>query len=200
MAGRPLRPATDRSLGGPLPRQLANRTQAPLQAHCCFNNCLDVEPLHYAVLAQVSLGYSPPGGRLPTRYSPGRHSTCPLAGTFAFDLHVLGTPPALILSQDQTLIFESWTTPLINHEITRRPPRKSIKCFARLYCRILSKTFLKGFDVTCIYLVFKYRPSCFAPLLLIGLALQEDRLTSAGKKRLYASRPESQCPEHSFLD
>ena len=23
--------------------------------------------------------------------------------TFAFDLHVLGTPPALILSQDQTL-------------------------------------------------------------------------------------------------
>ena len=25
--------------------------------------------------------------------------------TFAFDLHVLGTPPALILSQDQTLMF-----------------------------------------------------------------------------------------------
>ncbi len=24
-------------------------------------------------------------------------------GAFAFDLHVLGTPPALILSQDQTL-------------------------------------------------------------------------------------------------
>ena len=32
MAVRPLRPATDRSLGGPLPRQLANRTRAPLQA------------------------------------------------------------------------------------------------------------------------------------------------------------------------
>ncbi len=75
MAGRPLRPATDRSLGEPLPHQQANQTQAPLQAHCCFNNCLDVEPLHYAVLAQVSLGYSPPEGRLPTRYSPGRHST-----------------------------------------------------------------------------------------------------------------------------
>ena len=77
MAGRPLRPATDRSLGEPLPHQQANQTQAPLQAHCCFNNCLDVEPLHYAVLAQVSLGYSPPEGRLPTRYSPGRHSTHP---------------------------------------------------------------------------------------------------------------------------
>ena len=25
-------------------------------------------------------------------------------GAFAFDLHVLGTPPALILSQDQTLV------------------------------------------------------------------------------------------------
>jgi hypothetical protein len=25
--------------------------------------------------------------------------------TFAFDLHVLGTPPALILSQDQTLML-----------------------------------------------------------------------------------------------
>ncbi len=24
--------------------------------------------------------------------------------TFSFDLHVLGTPPALILSQDQTLV------------------------------------------------------------------------------------------------
>ena len=32
-------------------------------------------PLHYAVLASLSTGYSPPEGRLPTRYSPGRHST-----------------------------------------------------------------------------------------------------------------------------
>ena len=30
--------------------------------------------------------------------------------TFAFDLHVLGTPPALILSQDQTLKFNSSPT------------------------------------------------------------------------------------------
>ncbi len=37
-------------------------------------------PLHYAVLAQVSLGYSPPEGRLPTCYSPGRHSTNPRRG------------------------------------------------------------------------------------------------------------------------
>ena len=30
--------------------------------------------------------------------------------TFAFDLHVLGTPPALILSQDQTLMLNSSST------------------------------------------------------------------------------------------
>ena len=42
----------------------------------------------YAVLANLSAGYSPPRGRLPTRYSPGRHSTRPPKGTFAFDLHV----------------------------------------------------------------------------------------------------------------
>jgi hypothetical protein len=28
--------------------------------------------------------------------------------TFAFDLHVLGTPPALILSQDQTLMLKAF--------------------------------------------------------------------------------------------
>jgi hypothetical protein len=75
VAGRPLRPATDRRLGELLPHQLPNQTQAPLQADYSFNNCHDVVPLHYAVLANLSTGYSPPEGRLPTRYSPGRHST-----------------------------------------------------------------------------------------------------------------------------
>src|SRR6185503_5395842 len=32
-------------------------------------------------------------------------------GAFAFDLHVLGTPPALILSQDQTLMFNCLALP-----------------------------------------------------------------------------------------
>ena len=57
----------------------------------------------HAVLAAVSRCYSPLGGRLPTRYSPVRRSTKGVAPLFALDLHVLGTPPALILSQDQTL-------------------------------------------------------------------------------------------------
>ncbi len=36
-------------------------------------------------------------------YSPFRHSNRTPKGTFAFDLHVLATPPAFDLSQDQTL-------------------------------------------------------------------------------------------------
>ena len=60
----------------------------------------------YAVLARVSPGYPPLPGRSPTCYSPVRRS--PVAeATFAHDLHVLSTPPAFILSQDQTLQFRS---------------------------------------------------------------------------------------------
>ena len=59
----------------------------------------------YAVLAIVSNSYPPLRGRLPTRYSPVRNSSgkSKLLPS-AFYLHVLGTPPAFILSQDQTLI------------------------------------------------------------------------------------------------
>ena len=59
----------------------------------------------YAVLAIVSNSYPPLPGRLPTRYSPVRNSSkkSKLLSS-AFYLHVLGTPPAFVLSQDQTLI------------------------------------------------------------------------------------------------
>ena len=62
----------------------------------------------YQILIQVSLGYPCVWGRLPTRYSPVRrfprfHSTEVSFQRFSLDLHVLGTPPAFILSQDQTL-------------------------------------------------------------------------------------------------
>jgi hypothetical protein len=61
----------------------------------------------HAVLAILSDCYPPLEGRSPTCYSPVCRSTHPLAGAFAHDLHVLGTPPALILSQDQTLMLKS---------------------------------------------------------------------------------------------
>ena len=57
----------------------------------------------YAVLARVSPGYPPLQGRLPTCYSPVRRFTNRPKATFSLDLHVLSTPPAFILSQDQTL-------------------------------------------------------------------------------------------------
>src|SRR5699024_11287807 len=62
----------------------------------------------HPVLAHVSASYPSLTGRLPTCYSPIRRSFhrrpsedfCLLP---ARDLHVLGTPPAFVLSQDQTL-------------------------------------------------------------------------------------------------
>ena len=62
-------------------------------------------PYTYPVLATVSSSYPRHMGRLPTCYSPVRNSSarCKHQAS-AFYLHVLGTPPAFILSQDQTLI------------------------------------------------------------------------------------------------
>ena len=57
----------------------------------------------YPVLALLSEGYPDLEGRLPTYYSPVRRFTHGVAPTFSRDLHVLGTPPAFVLSQDQTL-------------------------------------------------------------------------------------------------
>jgi hypothetical protein len=55
----------------------------------------------YPVLANLSEGYPEFKGRLSTCYAPVRRST--RIAPFALDLHVLGTPPAFVLSQDQTL-------------------------------------------------------------------------------------------------
>ena len=57
----------------------------------------------YGVLAGVSPSYPPPEGRLPTCYSPVRRWYSSPKGVSPHDLHVLGTPPAFTLSQDQTL-------------------------------------------------------------------------------------------------
>ena len=59
MADHPLRPATDRRLGKPLPHQQANQTRDPSRAHKAFPRRA------YAVLASVSKGYSPLLGRFP---------------------------------------------------------------------------------------------------------------------------------------
>ncbi len=100
MADRPLRPATDRRLGKLLPYQPANRTQAhPLAPR-----------LREALLSHESL-CGLVGDFSPVFLTTGQvthvlltRPPLPLApkSTRSFDLHVLGTPPAFILSQDQT--------------------------------------------------------------------------------------------------
>jgi hypothetical protein len=125
LADHPLRPANDRSLGEPLPHQQTNHTQAAPKAPEGFNPEIICGISYPFGQLFLTLGY------VPTRYSAVRRS-CILHSVFDFiassqrllrcrqyllrliwsnngcrtlplDLHVLGTPPAFILSQDQTL-------------------------------------------------------------------------------------------------
>gem|GEM_PF-5988333 len=65
---------------------------------------------HHTVLAQVSLSYSVPKGRFPRVTHPCA-TNLPTEVGGSFDLHVLGMPPAFVLSQDQTLKFMSQSLP-----------------------------------------------------------------------------------------
>jgi hypothetical protein len=107
VAGLPLRTAIDHRLGEPLPHQLTNRPQAPPKTPKLYSEKFPSSQAH-AVLAAVSRSYPPLRGRLPTCYSPVRHFQVHKC-TLTFDLHVLSTPPAFILSQDQTLRKDSPT-------------------------------------------------------------------------------------------
>ena len=109
MAVHPLRPATDRRLGGPLPLQPANQTQTPPTAVACSRG----HPFFLLPCAKRSVFgissrfqlLSPSAGQvvyaLLTRL-PLDHKKSKLL-SLSFDLHVLRTPPAFVLSQDQTL-------------------------------------------------------------------------------------------------
>ena len=56
----------------------------------------------YAGLAVVSNRFPPPKGRFLRITHPFATLMAP-EGAFSFNLHVLGLPPAFVLSQDQTL-------------------------------------------------------------------------------------------------
>jgi hypothetical protein len=111
VADHPLRPATDRRLGEPLPHQPANQTRADPSAIQSFPKRA------YPVLAQVSLGYSELKGTFPRVTHPSATDTrrCP------FDLHVLSLPPAFVLSQDQTLKFKEFNLDCLTTQIDRAP-------------------------------------------------------------------------------
>ena len=101
MAGRPLRPATRRRLGRPSPHQQADRPRAHPQPKK-LSTTPHARSCEYPVLDPVSQAYPRAEGRSPTCYSPVRRSCTP-ERALPLDLHVLSTPPAFVLSQDQTL-------------------------------------------------------------------------------------------------
>ena len=105
MADRPLRPATRRSLGEPLPHQLTDRPRDHpgaadhfLRRSCDRRRVSGINPGFPGLfrspgqVSHVLLTRSPL--RIP--------QWLPIAGS-SFDLHALSTPPAFVLSQDQTL-------------------------------------------------------------------------------------------------
>ena len=106
VAGRPLRPATRHSLGGPLPRQLADRPRAHQEAPGCPGFGVRERP------PLTTCGINSPFGELsPTsrqiahvlRTLTPLNIHCIATINIPFDLHVLSTPPAFVLSQNQTL-------------------------------------------------------------------------------------------------
>ena len=106
MTDHPLRPATRLRLGGPLPRQLADRPRAHPRTPGRFRSPAFLTASAEAV---VSSSISTPFGMLSQIRGQVTHvllTRAPLYSTrrpFAFDLHVLGAPPTFALSQDQTL-------------------------------------------------------------------------------------------------
>ena len=93
--------ATRRRLGRPSPHQQADRPRAHPTPQIAFHHTTCMAR-SYPVLDPVSQAYPKVQGRSPTCYSPVRHSSIS-EETFPFDLHVLSTPPAFVLNQDQTL-------------------------------------------------------------------------------------------------
>ena len=106
VAGRPLRPATRHSLGGLLPRQLADRPRDHQEAPGCPG-------FGFAKMSSLTTcGINSPFGELsPTsrqishvlRTLTPLNFQCIATLKVPFDLHVLSTPPPFVLSQNQTL-------------------------------------------------------------------------------------------------
>ena len=101
MAVHPLRPATYLRLGGPLPLQLANRTQGSPQASPFITKLCSLMTLSGLVSSFLLLSRS-------RRQVPYALLTRPpwlpwCKHHFPIDLHVLSILSAFILSQDQTL-------------------------------------------------------------------------------------------------
>jgi hypothetical protein len=104
VADHPLRPATHRRLGEPLPHQLANGPWAAPKAEHLLLSPLGLMGYYRRFRNAIPL-LRVRSHVLLTRSPLSIHLSHPkmIEMYLSFDLHVLGTPPAFILSQDQTL-------------------------------------------------------------------------------------------------
>ena len=128
VTGRPLRPATRHSLGEPLPHQLADRPRAPQKAPGCPGfGFRKMSPL-------TTCGINSPFGELSPTFRQIAHVLrtrsplnyfCIATKIIPFDLHVLSTPPAFVLSQNQTLRKNLEPASLLTPDkVCRIPPKR----------------------------------------------------------------------------
>ena len=105
VSDHPLRPDRHRRLGRPLPHQLANVPQAHLLVDAYTEASFQELLLYLLFVCGISQNFFWlfPSKRQVTYVLLTRAPLYSSRRTFAFDLHVLGTPPAFVLSQDQTL-------------------------------------------------------------------------------------------------
>ena len=135
MADHPLRSATDLRLGRPLPHQLPNRTRAHLSPDLSFDPCTISTVVSCGISAAFA-ALSPCERQIahalltrpPLRHPQITPQMPPL------DLHVLGTPPAFVLSQDQTLAFNP-TTPGSRRKSLLSLKESTVVC-ASLLCAV----------------------------------------------------------------
>ena len=124
MADRPLRPATRRCLGRPLPHQLADKPRAHptaqrhfLKEPCGSERISGINPSFPGLSRSVGQVAHVLLTRSPLRHTDGLPLRCA-----SLDLHALGAPPAFVLSQDQTL------QRTFTGSVRRRCPLLSSKC------------------------------------------------------------------------
>ena len=94
---------------------------------------------HHTVLAQISLSYSVPKGRFPRVTHPCA-TKLQAEALVSFDLHVLSMPPAFVLSQDQTLKFDSKTKLARINPLTNRA-RTFRRCSCTIFYTWLYRTY-----------------------------------------------------------
>ena len=108
--------------------------------------------------------------RAPLEYPP--------KGAFPYDLHVLSTPPAFVLSQDQTLQFEPMPAPRTEvrdpgrSESTCAAQTAHVSCLGKNNCpKTVSRTFPSSKDRT----LFSFQRPHEAPLSGLSTALGATR-------------------------